>query len=144
MKEDLNKKVILKISLMSSMLVIQNKKKNLDKFVWFNQVVLFLQSFCFTIELLVFLVNNIKLCRSCQYYCCLNHFGLIFPFVSPENIKNLWIFYVSKKINFDFNWFHFSRTEKLQRFTIILFWKLLTGKINLYNIFGSKLIFCIL
>ena len=66
------------------------KEKDLDKAVSVNQVVLFLQSFCFTIEPLAFQANNIKLCRSRRYCSCLTHFGSIFPFMPSENIKNLW------------------------------------------------------
>ena len=76
--------------------MVWNKEKDLDKAVWVNQVVLFLQSFCFTIELLTFQANNIKLCRSRRYCCCLIHFRSIFPFVPPKNIKNLWFSDVSK------------------------------------------------
>ena len=43
------------------------KEKYLDKAVWVNQVVLFLQSFCFMIELLAFQANNIKLYLSRRY-----------------------------------------------------------------------------
>ena len=53
-----HKNNILKNSLMSSMLVVRNKEQDLDKAVWVNQVVLFLQSFCFTIELLAFQASN--------------------------------------------------------------------------------------
>ena len=73
-----------------------NKEKDFDKAVWVNQVVLFLQSFCFTIEPLAFQANSIKLCRSRRYCSCVTHFGLIFPFIPPENIKNLWFSDVSK------------------------------------------------
>ena len=52
-----HKNNILKNSL-SSMLVVRNKEQDLDKAVWVNQVVLFLQSFCFTIELLAFQASN--------------------------------------------------------------------------------------
>ena len=45
---------------MSSMQVVWNKEKDLDKALCVNQVVLFLQSVCFTIELLDFQANNIK------------------------------------------------------------------------------------
>ena len=40
----------------------------------------FLQTFCFTIELLALQANNIKLCRSRRYCTCLTQFGSIFPF----------------------------------------------------------------
>ena len=70
--------------------MVTNKEKDLDKAVWVNQVVLFLQSFCFTTELPAFQVNNIKLCRSHRYCSCLTHFASIFPFMPPENIKNVW------------------------------------------------------
>ena len=73
-----------------------NKKKDLDKAAWVNQVILFLQSFCFSIELLAFQSNNIKLCRARRYCSCLTHFGSIFPFMPPENIKYLWFSDVSK------------------------------------------------
>ena len=78
------------------MWVAWNKEKDLDKAVWVNQVVLFLQSFCFTIEPLAFQANSIKLCRSRWYCSCLTYFGSIFPFIPPENIKNLWFSDVSK------------------------------------------------
>ena len=40
------------------MLVVGNKELDLDKAAWVNQVVLFLQSFYFTIELLAFQASN--------------------------------------------------------------------------------------
>ena len=43
---------------MSSMQLVWNKEKNLDKAVWVNQVFLFFQSLCFTIELLTFQANK--------------------------------------------------------------------------------------
>ena len=70
--------------------------KDANRVLRVNQVVLFLQSFCFTIELLAFQSNNIKLCCSCRYCKCLAHFGSIFPFMPHENIKNLWFSDVSK------------------------------------------------
>ena len=73
-----------------------NKEKDLGKAIWVNEVVLFLQSFCFTIELLAFQADSIKLCHSCRYCSCLTHFGSRFPFMLPENIKNLWFSDVSK------------------------------------------------
>ena len=76
--------------------MIWNKKKDLDKAVWVNQVVWFLRSFCSTIELLAFSADNIKLCRSRRYCSCLTHFGSIFLFMHSENIKNLWFSDVSK------------------------------------------------
>ena len=66
-----------------------DKEKDLDKAVWVNEVLLFLQPFCFTIELLAYQANNIKLCRSRRYCSCLTHFGSIFPFRPPESFKNL-------------------------------------------------------
>ena len=45
---------------MSLMEVIWNKEKYLDKAVWVNQVFLFLQTFCFTIEQPAFQANNIN------------------------------------------------------------------------------------
>ena len=78
-----------------AMTIIWNKEKDLDKVVWVNQIVLFLQSFCFTIELLAFQANNVKLCRSRRYCSCLTHFGSIF-FMPPKNMKNLWFSNVSK------------------------------------------------
>ena len=77
--------------------MVWNKEKDLDKAVWVNQIVLFLQSFYFTIELLVFQTSNIKLFRSLRYCSCLTHFGLIFPFMLPENIKNLRFSDISKR-----------------------------------------------
>ena len=74
-----------------------NKEKDLDKTVWVNQIVLFLQSFCFTIEVLAFQANNIKLFGSLWYCSCLTHFRSIFPFMLPENIKNLWFSDISKR-----------------------------------------------
>ena len=74
-----------------------NKEKDLDKTVWVNQIVLFLQSFCFTIELLAFQASNIKLFCSLWYCSCLTHFRSIFPFMLPENIKNLWFSDISKR-----------------------------------------------
>ena len=79
--------------------MVRNKEKDLDKAVWVNQVVLFLQTYCFTIELLTFQASNIKLCRSRRYCSCLTHFGSIFPFMPPENITNLWFSDVSKGYN---------------------------------------------
>ena len=76
--------------------MVSNKEKDLDKAVWVNQGVLFLQSFCFTIELLAFQAKNIRLRHPGQYCRCLTHFGSIFPFMPLENIKDLWFFYVSK------------------------------------------------
>ena len=139
----MNEKIILKNSLTSSVQVVWNKEKDLDKVVWFNQVVLFIQSFCFTIELLVFQVTNIKLCRSRQYCCCLTHFGLILPFVPPENIKNLWFSYVSKgykKLKListaltstGFILVVYRNYNVLQSFCFENYWLGLTGKINLY------------
>ena len=72
------------------------QRKYLDKAVWFNQVVLFLRSFCFMIELLAFQVSNIKLYLSRRCCSFVTHFGSIFPFMHPENIKNLWLSDVSK------------------------------------------------
>ena len=40
------------------------KEKDLDKIVWVIQIVLFLQQFRFTIELLASQTNYIKLCRT--------------------------------------------------------------------------------
>ena len=76
--------------------MVWNKEKDLDKAVSVNQVALFLQSFCFTIELLAFQTDNIKLYLSRRYCSCLTHFGSIFPFMPPENIKYLWFSDVSK------------------------------------------------
>ena len=73
-----------------------NKEKDLGKAIWVNLVVLFLQSFCFTVELLALQANSIKLCHSCRCCSCLTHFGSIFPFMLLENIKNLWFSDVSK------------------------------------------------
>ena len=81
---------------MCSMYVVRNKEKDLDKAVWVNQVVLFLQSFCSTIELLALQANNIKLSHSHRCCCCLNHFGSIFLFVPPKKIKDLWFSDISK------------------------------------------------
>ena len=78
------------------MQAVSNKQKDLDKAVWVNQVVLFLQSFCFTIELLAFQAKNIELCRSRRYCSCLSYFGSMFPFMPSENIKNMWFSVVSK------------------------------------------------
>ena len=69
--------------------MVWNKEKDLDKAVWVNQVVLFLKSFCFTIELLALQASNIKLCHSRRYCCCLTHFGSMFPVV-PLKTKNMW------------------------------------------------------
>ena len=77
--------------------MVWNKEKDLDKALLVNQVALFLQTFCFMIELLAFPVNNVKLCRSFRYCSCLTRFGSMFPFISPGNIKNLWLSDVSKK-----------------------------------------------
>ena len=71
---------------MSLILVVQNKEKVLDTAVWF----------CFTIVLLAFQANNITLRHSCRYCLCLTNFGSMFPFVFPENIKNLSLFVVFK------------------------------------------------
>ena len=76
--------------------MVWNKEKDLDKAVWVNQVDLFLQLFYFTIELLLFPADHIKLYHSRRYCCCLTHFGSIFSFVLPETIKNLWFSDVSK------------------------------------------------
>ena len=65
---------------MSSMEVVWNEEEDLDKAVWVNQVVLFLQSFSFTIDLLACQANNIKLCRSRRYCSFLNPFWVIIPF----------------------------------------------------------------
>ena len=70
-----------------------NKEKELDKAVWVNQIALFLQSFCCTIELLA---NNIKLCRSCRYCSDFTLCGSILSFMPTKNIKNLWSSDVSK------------------------------------------------
>ena len=43
-----------------------------------------------------FRANNIKLYHPRWCCSCVTHFGSIFPFMPPENIKNLWFFYVSK------------------------------------------------
>ena len=67
---------------------MKQTENDLDKAVWVNQVVLFLQSFYFTIKLLVFHASNIKLCHFRRYCNCLPHFGSIFPFMPPEYIKN--------------------------------------------------------
>ena len=40
------------------MLAVRNKELDLDKAAWVNQVVLFLQSFYFTIEILAFQASN--------------------------------------------------------------------------------------
>ena len=77
--------------------MVWNKEKDLDKAVWVNQIVLFLQSFCFTIELLAFQATNIKLFCSLCYCSCLTHFRSIFPFMLPKNIKNLWFCDISKR-----------------------------------------------
>ena len=76
--------------------MVWNKENNLYKAVWVNEVVSFIQPFCFTIELLAFQSSNFKLWRSSRYCSCLTHFELIFSFMSPENIKNLWFSVVSK------------------------------------------------
>ena len=79
----------LKNSLISSMhLHWRHKEKDLNKAVWVNEVALSLQVSCFTIELLPFWANKIRLCCSRRYSSCLTHFGSTFPFVPPENIKN--------------------------------------------------------
>ena len=77
------------------------------------------------IELLAFQPNNIQLCLSRRHGSCLTHFGSIFPFMPPENIKNLWLSDVSKGY------------KKL----ILLFWKLLTGKIRRYIYLSIKPIY---
>ena len=81
---------------MCSIQVAWNKEKDLDKPLWFNQALLFLQPFCFTIELLAFQTNNIKMCRSRRHCSCLTHFVSKFPFMPHKNIKNLWFSDVSK------------------------------------------------
>ena len=64
-------------------------EKDLDKVVWVDQVVLFLKSFCFTIELLAVQASNLnQIVRRSRKYCsCLTHFGSIFSFMLNENIK---------------------------------------------------------
>ena len=52
---------------------------------------------CFTIELLAFQASSIKLLCSLQYCSCLTHFGSIFPFMLPENIRNLWFSDISRR-----------------------------------------------
>ena len=79
--------------------MVWNKEKDLDKVVWVNQGVLFLQPFCFTIELLASQANNIKLCCSRRYCSYLTNFGSIFPFMAHKNIKNLCFSDVSKGYN---------------------------------------------
>ena len=76
--------------------MVWNKEKDLDKAVWVNQVALFLQSFCFIIEILAFQVNNIKLYYSRRYCCYITHFMSLFFFVPAEDIKHLWFSDVSK------------------------------------------------
>ena len=83
--------------------MLWNKDKDLDKFVWVNQVVLFLQSLCFMIEILEFQVINIKLCRSREYCSFLTHFGSVLLFMLSDNINNLWfsdVFKQYKKVTF--------------------------------------------
>ena len=79
------------------MLAVWSEEKDLDKAFWINQVVLSLQPFCSSIELLVFWGSNFKLCRSRQYYGLLTHFGSIFSFKPLESIKSLWFSDISKK-----------------------------------------------
>ena len=100
-------------------MVWNKEKEDLDKVVWVNQVVLFLQSFCFTIELLAFQANNVKLCLSCRYCSCLTHFGSIFPFYALWNHQKsvvFWSFQGVQKINIDLNWFN----NILQCFAILV------------------------
>ena len=66
-----------------------NKEKVLGKAVWVNEIVLFLQPFCFAIKLPGFQTENLKLCCSYWCYSCVTHFGSIFLFVPSEKIKNL-------------------------------------------------------
>ena len=135
--------------------MIWNKEKGLYIADWVKQVFLFLQSFCFTIELLAFQANKITLCRSRRYFCCLTLFGSIFPFVLPENIKNLWFSDVSKwckKLTLTSTGFIlavYRNYNVLQPFCFENYW---LGKwtyiFKIWNfkfrIFNSKLIFCIL
>ena len=77
--------------------MVWNKAKELDKAVWLNQVVLFLQPFCFMTEQIMFQASNFKLCRSRRYCSYLTRFWSIFSFMHPENIKILWFSYISKR-----------------------------------------------
>ena len=134
--------------------MVWNKEKDLDKAVWVNQVNLFLQLFYFTIELLLFPADHIKLYHSRRYCCCLTHFGSIFSFVLPETIKNLWLSDVSKghkKLTLTSTGFILvaCRNYVLQFFCFENYWPQKQTSISkIWNfkflIFNSKLIFHIL
>ena len=134
--------------------MVWNKEKDLDKSVWVNQIALFLQSFCFTIELLPFQASNIKLFRSLWYCSCLTHFGSIFTFMLPETIKNLWFSDISKRykvtltstslilfVRRNYNVLQSSCLENYILGKETYIFKIWDVK---FHIFNSKLKFCIL
>ena len=126
--------------------MVWNKEKDLDKAVWVNQIVLFLQSFCFTIELLALQANNIKWCHSRSYRSCLTHFGLTCPLKISKIFDFLMFFKGYKKLTLTSTGLILIVYRKYNVLQSIYFEKLLTEKKSYiskiwnfkFRIFNSK------